>query len=109
MSNKIKVTLHHYLDENDKIMSREELNRRIVSLQKDNEKLKKCAEFYANKDNWEGANPNWNKAGFICEDLEKFPPSENLRIVIFYGGKLARQTLKEITAENSEVENDSNN
>lgn len=92
MSKKIIITLHHYLDENDKIMSREELNNRIVSMQKDNEKLKKCVEFYA--------------SGSLNGDLELLPEKVDLWAIPekwsqrsmsdWYSGKLARQTLKEI-------------
>ena len=60
-----------------------------IKLKADNEKLRECAEFYAEIDNWDNVNyPNMFIGENDCVEVDH--PSGCA------GGNIARQTLKEI-------------
>jgi len=72
-------------------------NKKQIALMRENEKLKKCVEFYAESDNWTS---NSGKVGYGIglavhdTDFENVPNERtDMR---WAGGKRARQCLKEI-------------
>lgn len=66
--------------------------QRIEKLEDENKKLRECVEFYADKDNWFGE--------YVCGPLACTNEEiEGDSIANYTGGKLARQTLKEIDGE----------
>ena len=79
----------------------EDKNREIEKLKQENEKLRECVEFYANKDNWSD-NDLFGCPSSIIGDSEygketyeykhKYQFSKHLTL----GGKKARQTLKDL-------------
>ena len=84
------------------IMLREYLeltnNEIIEKLQADNEKLRKCVEFYADIDNWSvETHPN-DFSMMISDDLTTLdePQPKSSMKGTWCGGKLARQTLREV-------------
>lgn len=60
------------------------------------EKLKEGLGFYADEESWTGENPTWSKQIIIVGDMERMVPTENLKLVLDKGGKLARQVIKEV-------------
>lgn len=72
----------------------------IKKLKQENEKLKKCVEFYANRFSWNFSKHDTyeNYAGEIKNDesLVEYKEKDGDIFEDYCGGKLARQTLKEI-------------
>lgn len=81
--------------QNDKIQS---LESEIKQLKKGNEKLRTCVEFYADKRSWSyyGIDEWSQKISGISSDTEMLDGKEGYVSIKYYGGKLARQTLKEL-------------
>ncbi|MCP3873366.1 MAG: hypothetical protein GY699_09465 [Desulfobacteraceae bacterium] len=68
----------------------------IRGLRRNSEKLRECVEFYADKDNW-GSDSKSLHDGFSCFDIILYDFSQSdTELMRKYGGKLARQTLKEL-------------
>lgn len=87
MSNKIGIVMGGYLDENDKLMGRTELNRRITAIQEENRKMREGLEYYADTS---------HKCLWVslydchpCDDEERIDG-------VTFGGKRARQILNQL-------------
>jgi hypothetical protein len=78
-----------FVDENEKSMDRTELIKRIIAIKEQNRKLKAALLFYANKDSWVMG----EFGSYICKkDLTQ---EVEMDYVDVYGGKLAREIIKE--------------
>jgi len=73
-----------------------ELREKHEKLKEENEKLKKCVEFYADRTMWQFSAHN-----NIYKNWTKTKPQDQDLIAdrYIFGGKIARQTLKELTAQ----------
>ena len=48
----IRIKMGGYVDENDKVMTKEELDAWIIKIQEESARLRKALEFYADEKNW---------------------------------------------------------
>ena len=86
-------------------MSDTELSRKVREINKlkaENEKLRECVEFYAAEDNWEKYHDkSYSDCCIVNKDWSDNYSGNNGLKDIFApkGGKLARQTLKELEGE----------
>lgn len=70
----------------------EQITEQIDKLQKENEKMKKCIEYYADKNNWDTTYSKYYGAGsMIIKDFKWFNNEKK-----YIGGQRARKCLKQL-------------
>ena len=71
----------------------ERLEDSIKKLKAENEKLKKCVEFYSEVFNWRDSGQYYGHGTIKTDDKEDLSDDDRVRL---FGGKRARQVLKEL-------------
>ena len=83
----IRIKMGGYLNEDDKILTKQELDEWIVEVQAENARLREALEFYASTSSWRGENGEDFK--ILFEDVSLPNNSSS-----YVGGRRAREVLK---------------
>lgn len=88
----VRIKMGGYVDDDGKIMTKEELNDWILEIQAENARFKKALEFYADPNSWIDESVTYVYS-VIQYDDQDIPPEEH-RLCDKHGGRRAREALK---------------